>query len=199
MIEKEKIMARLWLKVPNILCSKHIQGNKLFISWEFTAQQSWCIQSQSLLPILLERGGVNLNNNNNNSNNNSNDSNENTNNNNSNRNTSEKYGSKSTLLSKTPRYNDVPLAEKFMINKLSFRRKIPPTPAAHVIRQREANFVLDSITTEKRRTKYKDVIPRYDAVKDAHAKAYFKRGEVQKLINVTCTLKPVSYLFVLSQ
>ena len=141
------------------------------------------------MPHFSEQGGGNLNNNNNNNSN----INENTNNNNSNMDAKEKYGSKSTLnLSKTPRYNDGPLAEKFLINKLSFRRKIPPTPAAHVIRQREANFVLDSITTEKRRTKYKDVIPKYDAAKDAHAKAYFKRGEVQKLINVTCTLKPVS-------
>ena len=46
-----------------------------------------------------------------------------------------------------------------------FRRRCIPTPPPEVIREREYGFVLDSVTAEKRRTKYRDVIPKYDAGK----------------------------------
>ena len=43
------------------------------------------------------------------------------------------------------------------------RRRCIPTPPPEIIREREDGFVLDSVTTERRRTKYRDIIPKYDA------------------------------------
>ncbi|ELU01855.1 hypothetical protein CAPTEDRAFT_191276 [Capitella teleta] len=76
-------------------------------------------------------------------------------------------------------------------NKLSYRRLCMPTPSAQRIREREKQFVNDAVVTERRRTKYKDIIPKYDAAVDANARQYFQRPDVKRLISVTCTLKPV--------
>ena len=104
------------------------------------------------------------------------------------------HSTKSTTSVTSPRIPEEPLAEpQRPSNKLSQRRRCIPTPPPEVIRDREANFVLDSVITAKTRTKYHDIIPRYDAQGDVHAQAYFKRDHVQKLISVTCTLKPVGF------
>ena len=55
---------------------------------------------------------------------------------------------------------------------------------------------------EKRRTKYKDIIPPYDAKTDDFAKRYFKNPEVQKTIDITIDTprltQMVSYLTMIS-
>lgn len=73
------------------------------------------------------------------------------------------------------------------INKLSVRQRCKATPTVDEIRRREQNYVNDAIITEKKRTKYKDIIPVYDAARDDHCKAYFNRPDVKRLINVTCS------------
>lgn len=69
-----------------------------------------------------------------------------------------------------------------------------PTPPVEKIREREKKFVNDAIVAERLRTRYKDIIPKYDATKDKHSQGYFQRRDVQRLISVTCTLKPVSII-----
>ena len=63
----------------------------------------------------------------------------------------------------SPHLPSAPLAEPVCTNKLSSRWQCILTPPPKVIRDKEENFVLDSITTEKQQTKYKDIIPKYDA------------------------------------
>ncbi|XP_060560099.1 uncharacterized protein LOC132720110 isoform X3 [Ruditapes philippinarum] len=77
------------------------------------------------------------------------------------------------------------LKEEKNINKLSHRNRIQRTPSIQDIRARETKFTNDAIVTEKRRTRFKDIIPQYDASSDRHCKAYFKRKDVQQLLNVT--------------
>ncbi|XP_077870442.1 uncharacterized protein LOC144364036 [Saccoglossus kowalevskii] len=76
------------------------------------------------------------------------------------------------------------------LNKLSTRRRIIPTPPASSLRDREKSFVLDSIISEKRVTRWKPLIPPYNARFDPHANHYFKFKGVPELIDLTCTLKP---------
>ncbi|XP_046333283.1 uncharacterized protein LOC124116101 isoform X2 [Haliotis rufescens] len=73
------------------------------------------------------------------------------------------------------------------LNKLSFRRKCRLTPNADEMELRELQFVNDGIITERRRTKYKDIIPPYDATEDQHSKGYFKRPDIKRLVTVTCS------------
>ncbi|OWF54715.1 hypothetical protein KP79_PYT05034 [Mizuhopecten yessoensis] len=75
------------------------------------------------------------------------------------------------------------------INKLSFRRRAKESPTVEKIREREKDFRNDAIITEKLRTKYKDIIPKYDASVDKSCKGYFKRPDVQRLITATCYKK----------
>ena len=103
-----------------------------------------------------------------------------------------------SLRASKERLPEVPLAEKpssYMtrnINKMSHRGRCIPTPPLKVLRDREQQFVNDGVHTERTRTKYNDaVLPRYDGSEDPHCRAYFKRIDVQKLIHVTKTLKPV--------
>ncbi|XP_045210142.1 uncharacterized protein LOC123561682 isoform X2 [Mercenaria mercenaria] len=77
------------------------------------------------------------------------------------------------------------LKEEKNINKLSHRHRIQRTPSLQDIRSRESKFTNDAIVTERRRTRFKDIIPQYDASSDRHCKAYFKRKDVQQLLNVT--------------
>ena len=71
------------------------------------------------------------------------------------------------------------------INKLSYRRRAMSTPSLEVMKAREASFVNDAIITEKMRTRFRDVIPVYDACNDRHCVTYFTRPDVQRLIKVT--------------
>ncbi|XP_033733264.1 uncharacterized protein LOC117322454 isoform X2 [Pecten maximus] len=75
------------------------------------------------------------------------------------------------------------------INKLSFRRRAKESPSVERIREREREFRNDAIITEKLRTKYKDIIPKYDAALDKNCNGYFRRPDIQRLINVTCYKK----------
>ncbi|WAR04695.1 hypothetical protein MAR_020064, partial [Mya arenaria] len=77
------------------------------------------------------------------------------------------------------------LKEEKNINKLSHRNRVQRTPSLDAIRAREQKFTNDAIVTERRRTRFKDIIPQYDASADRHCKAYFKRQDVQQLIGVT--------------
>jgi len=77
------------------------------------------------------------------------------------------------------------LKEEKNLNKLSHRHRVQKTPNVEKIRQREQKFTNDAIVTERKRTRFKDIIPQYDASEDRHCKAYFKRKDVQQLINVT--------------
>ncbi|XP_069120089.1 uncharacterized protein [Argopecten irradians] len=72
------------------------------------------------------------------------------------------------------------------INKLSFRRRAKESPSVERIREREKEFLNDAIITEKLRTKYKDIIPKYDAAMDKNCRGYFERPDVKRLLNVTC-------------
>ncbi|XP_052253423.1 uncharacterized protein LOC127859879 isoform X4 [Dreissena polymorpha] len=77
------------------------------------------------------------------------------------------------------------LKEEKNINKLSHRHRVQRTPGVNEIRAREEKFTNDAIVTETRRTRFKDIIPQYDASADRHCKAYFQRQDVQRLISVT--------------
>ena len=52
--------------------------------------------------------------------------------------------------------------------------------------EKEDTYVNDAIITEKLRTKYKPIIPPYDAQHDKHAKLYFNKTDVRDLMSVTC-------------
>ncbi|XP_078331803.1 uncharacterized protein LOC111112115 [Crassostrea virginica] len=73
------------------------------------------------------------------------------------------------------------------LNKLSHRHRCKATPTVEEIRAREQTFVNDAIITEKKRTKYKDIIPVYDATHDTHCLGYFRRPDVRHLVSITCT------------
>ncbi|XP_052717815.1 uncharacterized protein LOC128189998 [Crassostrea angulata] len=73
------------------------------------------------------------------------------------------------------------------LNKLSHRHRCIATPSIEEIRVREQTFVNDAIITERKRTKYKDIIPVYDASRDNHCLGYFKRPDVKHLVSITCT------------
>ncbi|XP_067687659.1 uncharacterized protein [Haliotis asinina] len=73
------------------------------------------------------------------------------------------------------------------LNKLSFRRKCRRTPNGDEMKARELQFVNDGIITERRRTKYKDIIPPYDAMEDRHSRGYFKRPDIKRLVTLTCS------------
>ncbi|XP_061167020.1 uncharacterized protein LOC133175901 [Saccostrea echinata] len=73
------------------------------------------------------------------------------------------------------------------LNKLSHRHRCKRTPTVEEIRAREQTFVNDAIITERKRTKYKDIIPVYNASNDRHCLGYFKRPDVKHLISITCT------------
>ncbi|KAK3082643.1 hypothetical protein FSP39_001226 [Pinctada imbricata] len=77
--------------------------------------------------------------------------------------------------------------DKNEINKLSHRRRAKRTPTVAEIRAREEHFVNDAILTERMRTKYKDIIPVYDASHDKHCGGYFARQDVKRLLRVTCS------------
>ena len=47
-------------------------------------------------------------------------------------------------------------------------------------------FVNDAIITEKKRTKYKDIIKPYNAADDKLCKDYFARDDIKRLVNRTC-------------
>ncbi|RUS82100.1 hypothetical protein EGW08_010145 [Elysia chlorotica] len=72
------------------------------------------------------------------------------------------------------------------VNKLSVRRRCKPTPDVTSIRERETAFVNDAIITEKKRTKYKDIIRPYNAADDKLCKNYFARDDIKRLVNRTC-------------
>ncbi|GFR70691.1 hypothetical protein ElyMa_003791600 [Elysia marginata] len=72
------------------------------------------------------------------------------------------------------------------VNKLSVRRRCKPTPDVTSIRERETAFVNDAIITEKKRTKYKDIIKPYNAADDKLCKDYFARDDIKRLVNRTC-------------
>ncbi|XP_050405755.1 uncharacterized protein LOC126821388 [Patella vulgata] len=72
-------------------------------------------------------------------------------------------------------------------NKLSARKRCPITPNDNELKLREQKFINDGIITERSRTKYKDIIPDYDATKDHHSNHYTKRADVKRLLAVTCT------------
>ncbi|XP_052253421.1 uncharacterized protein LOC127859879 isoform X2 [Dreissena polymorpha] len=82
------------------------------------------------------------------------------------------------------------LKEEKNINKLSHRHRVQRTPGVNEIRAREEKFTNDAIVTETRRTRFKDIIPQYDASADRHCKAYFQRQDVQRLISVTRSREP---------
>ncbi|XP_063423876.1 uncharacterized protein LOC134707767 isoform X1 [Mytilus trossulus] len=87
--------------------------------------------------------------------------------------------------------NDIDMRKN--INKLSFRQRCKATPTVDEIRQREKQYVNDAIITEKKRTKYKDIIPVYDASHDDHCKAYFNRPDVKRLVTKTCSPRKPLY------
>lgn len=70
-------------------------------------------------------------------------------------------------------------------NKLSVRHRCRSTPNTSELAKMEREFVNDAIITEKKRTKYKDIIPPYDASRDKNARAYFMRQDVKHLLGVT--------------
>ncbi|XP_064594712.1 transient receptor potential protein-like [Liolophura sinensis] len=70
-------------------------------------------------------------------------------------------------------------------NKLSMRHRCRSTPNTSDLAKMEREFVNDAIITEKKRTKYKDIIPPYDASRDKNARAYFMRQDVKHLLGVT--------------
>ncbi|KAL4229382.1 hypothetical protein ACF0H5_012421 [Mactra antiquata] len=86
------------------------------------------------------------------------------------------------------------LKEEKNLNKLSHRHRVQRTPNVQDIRAREEKFTNDAIVTERRRTRFKDIIPQYDASSDRHCKAYFKRRDVQRLLDVTCSREENEWL-----
>jgi len=70
-------------------------------------------------------------------------------------------------------------------NKLSYRRWCISTPTPDKLRERENTFVNDAIVVERRRTKYRDVLPAYSAPADPYCQMYFKKPDVQRLLSVT--------------
>ncbi|KAI0221894.1 hypothetical protein LSAT2_026825 [Lamellibrachia satsuma] len=82
------------------------------------------------------------------------------------------------------------LPDTTALNKLSYRKLAMATPSTAKLRDRENRFVNDAISTNAGRTRYRDIIPRYDAAHDLHCQDYFRRTDVRNLIGVTCTLKP---------
>ncbi|CAG5136774.1 unnamed protein product [Candidula unifasciata] len=72
------------------------------------------------------------------------------------------------------------------INKLSARRRCAPTPDQCKLWQMEKGFINDAIITEKRRTRYKDIIPSYDASRDQCCQMYFEREDIKRLLARTC-------------
>ncbi|CAG2232518.1 unnamed protein product [Mytilus edulis] len=87
--------------------------------------------------------------------------------------------------------NDIEIRKN--INKLSFRQRCKATLTVDEIRQREKQYVNDAIIIEKKRTKYKDIIPVYDASNDDHCKAYFNRPDVKRLVTKTCSARKPLY------
>ncbi len=87
----------------------------------------------------------------------------------------------------TRSFPEVPLAQspRMNINKLSYRMRCIATPSPEKLQLREKAFVNDGIKTEKSRTKYRDILPKYTAAYDDHCRAYFKRPDVQRLLSVT--------------
>ncbi|XP_041371559.1 uncharacterized protein LOC121385090 [Gigantopelta aegis] len=77
------------------------------------------------------------------------------------------------------------------LNKLSSRHRCRKSPVANELLEREDQFVNDAIITERRRTKYKDIIPKYDAAHDQHCQGYIQRLDVQRLIATTCSPRPL--------
>ena len=80
-----------------------------------------------------------------------------------------------------------PLAQprRGLFNKLSYRGRCVPTPSQEVLRYREETFVNDAIVTERRRTKYRDIIPPYSGILDHNCWTYFERPDVRRLLTVT--------------
>ncbi|XP_064644663.1 uncharacterized protein LOC135498338 [Lineus longissimus] len=94
------------------------------------------------------------------------------------------------VLTRTMSQDDIILRDpKKSINKLSVRRRCVESPGTAEKAKREKAFVNDAIITERRRTKYKDIIPKYDAANDADSRHYFKRRDVKDLLSVTCSLE----------
>ena len=72
------------------------------------------------------------------------------------------------------------------------RRRCIPTPPPEVIREREYGFILDSVTAEKRRTKYRDVIPKYDAGRSGRL-PLATRGRICCFVCFSFLLKELNY------
>ncbi|KAL5010031.1 hypothetical protein ScPMuIL_012336 [Solemya velum] len=70
--------------------------------------------------------------------------------------------------------------KKVNLNKLSARRRCIRTPPPSYFLERERSFIVDAISVDKCRTRFKDVLPPYDATKDAHCATYFKRSHMKQ-------------------
>ncbi|XP_033100609.1 uncharacterized protein LOC117104062 [Anneissia japonica] len=61
-----------------------------------------------------------------------------------------------------------------------------PEPTSEQIKEMEDRFILDCIIVEKKRYKWSpDIIPKYDALNDNYARAYFQSNLVQRVLKKT--------------
>ncbi|XP_019647564.1 PREDICTED: uncharacterized protein LOC109487895 [Branchiostoma belcheri] len=71
------------------------------------------------------------------------------------------------------------------MNKLSTRGRSLRTPTPATLVRMEENFVVDSIKTSHAVTKYKPLIPPYNALRDNHSQHYFHFKGVKNLLKTT--------------
>ncbi|XP_071788546.1 uncharacterized protein [Asterias amurensis] len=71
------------------------------------------------------------------------------------------------------------------LNTLSGRRRAPPPPAATVLAGRREGYNIDSVVATNQVTKYKPLNRSYDATRDWHARGYFQKPGVRKVLALT--------------
>nr|XP_002123793.1 uncharacterized protein LOC100183978 [Ciona intestinalis] len=89
-----------------------------------------------------------------------------------------------TLSAQPQRIEYVP-AEKRGLHRMSARRRSIPTPPTPKILDKERNFVLDNVRSERSRNKQNPIIPEYDALLDLHSRRYFRNKLVQNVLRKT--------------
>eukprot|EP00057_Strongylocentrotus_purpuratus_P018271 XP_011672745.1 PREDICTED: uncharacterized protein LOC755292 [Strongylocentrotus purpuratus] len=73
---------------------------------------------------------------------------------------------------------------------LSARRRTPRSQSEGALRQRENDFVVDSVCSTNQVTNRKPLINSYDALSDKHASGYFRRPRVKAVLDFTLMKTP---------
>ncbi|XP_038077157.1 uncharacterized protein LOC119745004 [Patiria miniata] len=82
-----------------------------------------------------------------------------------------------------PQHSSQP--SRLSLNTLSGRHRAPATPTDETLADKRERYCIDSVLATNQVTRYKPLIRPYDAVEDAHARGYFQKPGVKRVLAMT--------------